>query len=154
MCLVLMVLNLSSRDTMKNLYDIAPAFSFVLNKGLVLGSVDYKPDEFGNTFLVMLGVSFSLRFERDRGQVFVDIGSDEVGWYKLEYILEFIDCSVRHQIGEPPDPSVLATVLQVHWEKVMDLFADHQKILTFQVFAKQKSAAFLNKIFHKGCDSN
>jgi hypothetical protein len=98
----------------------------------------------------MTGIPFSLRFERDRGQVFVDVGGDESGWYKLEYVLEFVDSAVtQQQLGEPPSPTLMADLLQGRWDKVVDLFSDQQRILQLQVFAKQKSAALLDRIFGK-----
>lgn len=135
---------------MINLADIAPAFSFVVARGLVPSASEYKPQEFGNATLVMVGAPFSLRFERDRGQVFVDVGSTAAGWHKLENVLEFVDNSItQQQLGEPPDPSVLADLLQGHWDEVVNLFSNPQRTSQLQVFAKQKSAALLSKIFHK-----
>jgi hypothetical protein len=140
----------SNRDAMVELADIAPVFSFVVGRGLVPSSSDYEPQAFGNAALLMDGAPFSLRFERDRGQVFVDAGSDAAGWHKLEYILEFVDSSVtQQQLGEPPNPMVMATLLQVHWDSVTSLFSDPQKTSQLQAFARQKSAALLGKIFHK-----
>jgi hypothetical protein len=135
---------------MIDLADIAPVFSFVVGKGLVPSANTYKPQEFGNATLVMTGLPFSLRFERDRGQVFVDVGSDTCGWYKLEYVLEFVDSSItQQQLGEPPSPAIMADLLQGRWDKVMDLFSDQRGILQLQAFAKQKSSVLLNKIFGK-----
>ena len=140
----------SSRNAMIDLADIAPAFSFLMGKGLVPSASDYKPREFGNAALVMVGAPFSLRFERDRGQIFVDVGSNAAGWHKLEYVLEFVDNSVtQQQLGEPPDPTALANLLQVRWDRVADLFSDQQKTSQLQAFAKQKSVALLSKIFRK-----
>lgn len=145
-----MELDSSGLDAMIDLADIAPAFSFVVSKGLVPIAGDYKPQEFGNAAFVMVGAPFSLRFERDRGQVFVDAGSNTAGWYKLEYVLEFVDDSVtQQQLGEPPDPAALADLLKVHWDKVASLFSDSQKTSQLQAFAKQRSAALLSKIFRK-----
>jgi hypothetical protein len=146
-----MVLGLSSRDAaMIDLADIAPDFLFIIGKGFVPGTSIYKPEEFGNATLVMIGVPFSLRFERDRGQVFVDIGSDSSGWCKLEYVLEFVDNSVtQSQLGEPPSPALMASLVQGRWDKAVDLFTDQQRILQLQAFAKQKSNALLNRLFGK-----
>lgn len=135
---------------MIDLADLAPAFSFVVSKGLVPSAGDYESKAFGNAALVMVGAPFSLRFERDRGQVFVDAGTNAAGWHKLEYVLEFVDNSItQHQLGEPPDPTEMANLLQVRWNKVAELFSDRQKISQFQAFAQQKSAALLGKIFRK-----
>ena len=135
---------------MIDLVDIAPAFSLVVGKGPVPSASNCRPQEFGNAALVMVGAPFSLRFERDRGQVFVDVGSNAAGWHKLEYVLEFVDNSVtQQQLAEPPDPTALANLLQGRWDKVADLFSDQHKTSQLQVFAKQKSAALLSKIFCK-----
>ena len=147
-----MELDSSGLDAMIDLADIAPAFSFVVSKGLVLVPIagDYKPEEFGNAALVMVGAPFSLRFVRDRGQVFVDAGSNAAGWHKLEYVLEFVDNSItQQQLGEPPDLTDMADLLQVRWDKVTSRFSDPQKTSQLQAFAKQKSAALLSKIFRK-----
>ena len=142
--------DLSSRDAITDLADIAPSFSFVVGKGLVLNASDYRPKEFGNAALVMVGALFSLRFVRDRGQVFVDAGSSAAGWHKLEYVLEFVDSSVtQRQLGEPPDPAAMASLLQLNWDKVSGVFGDQQKASQLQAFAKQKSAALLGKLFRK-----
>lgn len=133
---------------MIDLVDIAPAFSFVINKGLTPSTATYDPQAFGNASLVMAGAPFSLRFERDRGQVFVDVGGDAVGWYKLEYALEFVDSSItQRQLGAPRDIAVLANLLQGSWDKVAHLFSDHQQTSQLQAFAKQKTMSLLGGIF-------
>lgn len=135
---------------MIDLIDIAPSFSFVVGKGFELSANTYKPEEFGNATLLMTGLPFSLRFDRDRGQVFVDIGSDALGWYKLEYVLEFVNSSVtQQQLGEPPEPSILASLLHGGWDKVVDLFNNYQKMLKFKAFSEQKSTDFLSTLFGK-----
>lgn len=133
---------------MIELADIAPAFAFVAGKGLTSSTSDYKPKEFGNATLVMTGTPFSLRFERDRGQVFVDAGSDTAGWHKLEYVLGFVDTSVsQQQLGEPPDPAALADLLKIHWDSIVGVFSDPQKVLQLQEFARRRSADLLARIF-------
>jgi hypothetical protein len=133
---------------MIDLIDIAPAFSFVINKGLTPSTATYDPQAFGNARLVMTGTPFSLQFERDRGQVFVDIGNDAVGWHKLEYALEFVDSSItQKQLGAPPDIADLANLLQGRWDKVAHLFNDHQKMSELQAFAKKKTMSFMSGIF-------
>jgi hypothetical protein len=145
-----MELDLSSHNVMINLADIAPAFLFVAGKGLVPSASDYKPQEFGNASIMMTGAPFSLRFERNRGQVFVDVGSSAVGWHKLEYALEFVENSLTQQyFGEPPDPTTMAGLLQTHWSKVTDLFSDEQKTSQLQAFARQKSDALVGALFRK-----
>ena len=135
---------------MINLADIAPDFSFIVSKGLVPSVGNYNPPEFGNAELVMMGAPFSLRFERDRGQVFVDVGSSVAGWQKLEYVLEFVDSSVTQEgLGEAPDSAAMAGLLQARWDEVTSLFNDQQRISQLQAFAKQKSVALLGKLLQK-----
>jgi len=136
--------------TMINLADIAPAFSFIVNKGLVQSSATYDLQAFGDASLVMAGEPFSLRFVRDRGRVSVEVGGDVIGWYLLTYVLEFVDSSVtQQQLGGSPAPALLARLLQGRWDKVAYLFSDQQRILLLQAFVKQKSAALLSSIFRK-----
>lgn len=138
---------------MINLTDIAPIFTFVKDKGLVESTVDYRPEEFGNAILVMEGKPLSLRFERDRGQILVDAGNDSVGWHKLEYVLEFVDNSVtQQQLGAPPNLGAMASLLQLNWDKVANLFSDSRQASQLREFAKQKTKALLNGLFRKSID--
>jgi len=135
---------------MIGLIDIAPDFLFIVNKGHVLATAEYNPQEFGNATVIMEGESFSLRFERDRGQVFVDVGSDVIGWFKLEHVLEFLDKShIQQQFGSPPAPALLAAFLQSQWDGLVFLFSDQENITQLKQFAKQKTAKFLDEIFGK-----
>lgn len=135
---------------MPDLADIAPAFSFVVGKGFVPSASDDRPNEFGNVALVMEGAMFSLRFLRDRGQVFVDAGSGAAAWHQLQYVLEFVDNSItQQQLGEPPDPVVMANLLQLNWDRVASLFSDQQKIPQLEVFTEQKSATLIGRLFRK-----
>lgn len=140
---------LNGNDIMVDLADLAPAFTFVIGKDFETSVSDYRPQEFGNATLEMAGAQFSLRFERDRGQIFVDAGNKAVGWYKLEYVLEFVDNSLtQQQLGEPPELVVIADLLQMNWDKVANLFDDEQRISQLQEFSKQKSATLLGRLFH------
>lgn len=130
--------------------DIARAFTFVMDKGFTLCTATYSPQEFGNTHLMMEGAPFSIRLERDRGQGFVNIGNDAVGWHRLEYVLEFLDSSItQQQLGEPPDITLLGNLLQGHWDQVVELFNSQQKERQLEKFAQQKTANYLSKIFGK-----
>jgi hypothetical protein len=141
---------LNGEDHMLNLIDIAPQFTFIANKNLLKSTEHYRQEEFGNAVLVMEGSPFSLRFERDRGQVFVDVGGDSAGWHKLEYVLEFADNTITQgQLGEPPSLVVMAHLLQLNWEKVANLFSDEQKTAQLRSFAGQKSNALLTRLFPK-----
>ena len=135
---------------MITLADIAPAFSFVFAKGLLPSASDYSPHACSNAWLVMAGSPFSLRFERDRGEVFVDVGNDSAGWHKLEYALEFVDNTVKQEnLGEPPNPEVLAILLHPLWDRVADLFNNQRALMQLREFTEQKTSALLGKIFLK-----
>jgi hypothetical protein len=141
----------SNRNAMINLTDIAPSFSLVTAKGLVPAATsDYRPRQFGNADFVLEGHPFSLRFERDRGQVFVNVGGAEHGWEKLEHVLEFVDEAIsQRQLGEPPDPEALSALLELNWDRVTALFSDREKLVQLQSFSREKSATLLERLFRK-----
>lgn len=146
----LMELDSLGHNIMIDIVEIAPAFTFVVEKGLVSSSGDYKSREFGNAVLFMEGVPFSLRLERDRGEVFVDVGNDAVGWHKLEYVIEFLDNSItQQQLGEPPRPDVMAGLLYAYWDKVTSLFNDKNLTQQLKNFEYSKASALLGNIFKK-----
>lgn len=57
--------------------------------------------------------------------------------------------ATQQQLGEPPDPATVTSLLQVNWDKVAGVFGDQQKTSQLQAFAKQRSAALLGKLFRK-----
>ena len=133
---------------MIDLAEVAPAFSFVVVNGLVQSASTYTPDRFGNATIVMVGAPFSMRFTRDRGEVFVDAGSNSAGWHKLEDILQFVDHSVtQEQLGGPPNIAVMAKLLELNWNKVRSVFSDQQNIAQLREFGKQRSTAWIANIF-------
>lgn len=142
--------DLSNRNAMISLIEIAPAFSFVLGKDFSPdpSATDYRQGEFGNAVLVMTGPKFSLRFERDRGQVFIDVGSARDGWHKLEYVLEFANPSItQQQLGEPPDSATLADLLLQNWDTVTCLFSDRTQLPLLRDFSKERASTLLSRIF-------
>lgn len=135
---------------MIELSEIAPSFSFIQLEGFVKAAERYKPEAFGNADLVMAGPKFSLKFERDRGQIFVDIGSSDTGWEKLEYALLFINQDItEQQLGAPPDVVVLADLAKSHWREIGQLFDDSSNLMAFSIFCKMRSDAFLSGIFSR-----
>lgn len=124
---------------MINLVDLAPDFLFIIEKGFVSSSATYNPKEFGNATLVMRGPPFSLQFERDRGQIFVNIGNIQTEWYKFEHVVEFLNNSISDdQLGEPPNISFLARILHEQWENISLLFKDQKKMMHLQEFVQKK----------------
>lgn len=135
---------------MIELSDIAPSFFFLQHEGFVKASDHYKPEEFGNADLVMAGPKFSLKFERDRGQVFVDIGNSDIGWEKLEYALVFVDDGItEEQFGEPPEVTQLANLAKSHWKEIVQLYDDSVNLSAFSDFCKKQSSTFISGIFSK-----
>lgn len=135
---------------MITLKDIAPEFMFVQKLGLTTGEVDYDPRKFGDAILVMNGNSFSLRFKRDRSQVFVDIGNDISKWNKLEYAIEFIDKqTTQKQLGEPPSLAEMARLLQANWTKAENLFNDTIEAMKLHKFSQEKANSLVKDIFHR-----
>lgn len=132
------------------LSDIAQSFSFIQHEGFVKVSDYYRAEEFGNAELVMAGPKFSLKFERDRGQVFVDIGNSDLGWEKLEYALIFVDESItEEQLGVPPQVARLAELAQSHWTRLTELYGDNANLLALREFCKIRSSALISGIFSK-----
>jgi hypothetical protein len=135
---------------MIDIADIAPTFAFVLHKGFVPGPAIDRPLEFGNAEVELNGQPFSLRLTRERGQILADIGTTSSGWYKLEYVLEFVDRSVTQiQFGEPPDAAIMSDLLQRNWDEVAKVFVDELAMRRLHEFARQRSAALLGAIFPK-----
>lgn len=132
---------------MDDFHEIASEFSFVFNKGFVMNSLDYKPQEFGNAIMKLKGEKFSIFLKRDRGQIFVDIGNDDIGWYGLNDVLEFIDHAVAHHSEKTMNIAYLAKSLQDKWEEVTGLFCDKGDISKLEEFARLKNTQLINKIF-------
>lgn len=70
---------------------IAPDFQFAAGRGLAQGSANFHPESFGNAILVMVGLPFSFRFTRDRGQVTVDTSGNGRDWFDLRVVFDFLD---------------------------------------------------------------
>jgi hypothetical protein len=134
---------------MSCLADIAPAFGFVLAKGLRPRARDKEPPALdGNLAVLLVGTPFSLRIERDSGQMFVHAGGNSVGWHRLEHVLEFIDSELAPTpCREPAGLQVLAQLLELQWDRVTHLFRDRQRIATLESFALRRSAVLLQDYF-------
>jgi hypothetical protein len=131
-----------------HLADVAPDFVFVSHRSFAERVVFYSPEKFGDAEVILAGPSFSLRIKRDRGQVFVDAGTAEGVWFKLEYVLEFVDAALtQDRFGAPPQPAVLAQELERHFAAVEALFADATALPRLEQFCKAKSAALIASIF-------
>jgi hypothetical protein len=128
--------------------NIASSFLFLKKKNFIETNGSYSSKDFGNALIIMRGDSFSLRFERDRGQIMIDIGGNQIGWFKLEYALEFIDRSINQEdFGEPPSVPRLADLLQKHWLSMEELLGNKNKIDELKEFTSLKTETLIKKIF-------
>jgi hypothetical protein len=133
---------------MIELEDIAPGFAFVRDEGLVPAEGELDTQAFGNAFLAMRGPAFSLRFVRDRGQLFVDVARDATRWHGLEAALAFVDATLSpEEFGRPPDPWALAQALRQRWAQVAALFADAQRLAEFEDEARVRAEQVRRRIF-------
>lgn len=130
---------------MTTLVQIAPDFAFLAEMGFPAMERRQDPGAFGNAHLLLEGPHFSIRFDRDRGQVFVDVGGGLQGWYKLEDVLQFLDDA--YEFGDPPDTRKMALALQALWGKVLALFGDSGQLNALRAFSKKKSEQVLSHIF-------
>jgi hypothetical protein len=128
---------------MQGLADLASVFGFAVGKGL-------SPRPNGSAMaLLMVGNPFSLRIERDGGQVFVHAGNNSVGWHRLEHVLEFIECALpaAPPDGSPLRPEVLAQLLEAQWDDVTRVFKARQRVSALASFALRRSAVVLHDHF-------
>ena len=127
---------------------LAPSFLFLKQRGFSTTITREDHQNFGNTIVVMSGTLFSLKFERERGQTFVDAGNDIFGWHKLENILEFVNKGILpDQLGEPPNLSTLAELTKENWSAIEAVFRDASNVDQLRTFSSQKAAMVLKKIF-------
>lgn len=128
---------------------IAPDFKNVLDKnGFQQVESAYNLGEFGNVSVTMKSLDFSLRFYTDRGDIFVDIGKEKIGWYKLEYLIEFIDMEINDKyLGSPPDIKKLANAFNQNYSKIKHLFGSDFLNSGFLEFQNKKSAELIKSIF-------
>jgi hypothetical protein len=135
---------------MIDLNSLAPDFQFLEKKGFIHILDEYKSHEFGDAFLILRGPFFSIKVERDRSQIYFDLGANFNDWYKLEYVIEFIDRSItQKQLEEPPSPSILAEHFERLFDKVTSLFKDEFQILALRQFSLQKSKLLISTLFGK-----
>jgi hypothetical protein len=132
------------------LVEVAPAFGFVLAKGLLPRARDdvAKATTVGNLAMVLVGTPFSLRIERDNDQMFVHAGSNSLGWHRLEHVLAFIDSELAPPpSSEPAGMEVLARLLELQWEAVGRVFRTRERVAALESFALRRSAIVLQEYF-------
>ena len=123
---------------------------FVTSEGFKIAESVAKPEEFGNASIVLESSAFKLRVYIDRGQQFVDVGTDGWDWHKLEYVLEFLDPSYSQEwFGEPPQLGKLAEAIKNNMQAITKLLASDLAVSGFAMFEKQKSTELITRIFGK-----
>lgn len=124
---------------------MAPAFGFLAERGFSASALASWPEEFGAVALQMVGSPFSMRFEAagERGcPAIVDLGSNSLGWHRLEHVLEFVDRDNVQpwQGGEPLRPEAMALLLQSRWDTISALFNDRERTAQLQAYSRQRMA--------------
>lgn len=111
--------------------EIRPFFSELLDEhGFRVVSESHEPKSFGNGLIVLQAEDLRLRFVRDRGQVFADIGAPgqtgDDNWHQLQRVMEFMH---RHD-SPAADPrraaglDELGVWLKENYETVRALFRE------------------------------
>ncbi len=121
----------------KLLEEIEPFF-FHLIKAFDFEKEDERsyPASFGNEVLVLKSRDFRVRFVRDRGDIYVDVGpvSEPSEWHLLEDVLEFVTkqgIRAKHDAGLGLQE--LAAALKAN-------YADLQKFLDQAYYVENKKA--------------
>jgi hypothetical protein len=128
-----------------DLAHMAPAFGFLAERGFSASALAPWPKEFGAVALLMVGWPFSLRFEAASEcgcPATVDLGSNVLGWHRLEHVLEFVEPGVLQpwQGGESPGPEAMAGLLQSRWDSIAALFNDLEQTAGLQAYSRQRMA--------------
>jgi hypothetical protein len=122
---------------------MAPAYTFLLERGFSAGTDAWWPQAFGAPALLMVGSPFSLRFERGEhgAATIVDLGSNALGWHRLEHVLEFVDpAEAQGWRDGPPGPEGLAELLQSHWDVITALFSSREETALLQAYSRRRAA--------------
>ena len=137
-------------DELIELSDIAHSFLFLYEQGFVRVSGAYVAGRTDAGHLIMRGPKFSIRFILDWNQVFVDIGSQILGWEKLEYLLMFCDETiVEEELGAPPIVDLMAGLLQFHWSDIVVIYSKRSQIGKLKKFCNLKTKEFISRLFPK-----
>jgi hypothetical protein len=122
---------------------MAPAFTFLLERGFCAGAGPWWPLDFGAPALLMAGSPFSLRFEEGEAgtATIVDLGNNALGWHRLEHVLEFVDpAEAQGWHSGPPGPEAMAALLQSHWDDISALFSNRDLMLRLQAYTRRRAA--------------
>jgi len=137
-------------DALIELSDFAPSFLFLCEQGFAKESGSYLAGRTDSGHLIMSSQKFSMKFTLDRNQVFVDIGSENIGWEKLELALMYVDKSIlEKELGAPPKLDLLADLLRANWNEITSIYNNRSKVGKLRNFCKAKSRSFNSGLFPK-----
>lgn len=133
--------------------EISPFFSDLLNEhGFRVVSETHEPQHFGNGLLILESKDLRLRFVRDRGQVFADVGASgqtDDDWHQLQRVMEFLN---RRDAAADANRAFgldeLSVWLKENYEKVRAVFQQEAYPSTrdaLKSFAKEKSEQMFGK---------
>jgi hypothetical protein len=89
----------------------------------------YDEECFGNSVLVFRSKEFRLRFIRDRGQIFIDIGAASYSkWYSLEEVLNVLNHHV--QINQENVLETSARELKAIYPQLKEMFKEQNLLET------------------------
>ncbi len=107
------------------LEEVKPLFSFLFeNHGFSLLEA-YDSPSFGDSLVVLTSIDFRIRFIRDKGQIFIDIGptSKTDKWYDLDLVKTIVDGNLGEQAPELED---FAVFLENNYITVKGLLVDEK----------------------------
>lgn len=132
---------------------VEPFFSYLLDDPTFLKTEEiYKPEHFGDALLIFQSSELAVRFVRDKGQVFVDIGGVRDGddWHNLQNVLQFLKGDESHSIESAAwDLAEMGSELKANYDKVRELFkADNDTSIRtgLEVFEKRKSQEIIDRL--------
>jgi hypothetical protein len=82
----------------------------------------YSPADFGNAVITMRGPDASLRFVRERGQVFVDLGKTNGDWVDANEVLE--RAHLHPYPGQPIEPVRIVNLVCSNYDQLKPWLAD------------------------------
>ena len=103
---------------------ISPFFQpFLQDRGFHKTDELYDPRNFGNELLVFESTGLRIRFVRDRGEVFVDVGPVfEEKWYFLDDVLELLEGRAKLPVTAPADLDDLSKRFEADFSQIESLF--------------------------------
>ena len=106
---------------------------------------------FGDALLVLQNSELMLRLVRDKGQLFVDVGTDDVHWYEIkiiESILKGTEAAPLSMFDQRDDIEIFGKMIEADFAAIITLFAANRadKTISHIEQIKQKRVAkFLDR---------